>query len=167
MGTLVVKIYPDRFLMARDIEVGEAEDIEKMKSTKHLIKRFPAVLLGIESQNDEEAERIIKYFSNEALPRKIVELYGEDCKDYKSLCAQAFVLDLSEGNFSKEPLQNSYIIAFDNFCFVYDKGKMIRVKSEYAIGENADIAKGALYMGASPKQAIIATRVVTQRRATV
>ena len=52
---------------------------------------------------------------------------------------------------------NDYILAFKSKVFYIESMLVIPIDDYYAIGAGADYANGALYMGASPKEAVKAS----------
>lgn len=53
-----------------------------------------------------------------------------------------------------EELKNQYIIAGYNSCFGTCGFHVFRIKDYYAIGAGEDFARGAMFMGASPEEAV-------------
>lgn len=149
MSTLIVKKYPDRIVMAQNVPCKKTKADNTPDSSQLLIKRIGSVLVGVENKDAKETEYVLKMLS------KDTPLQDD------TLWAMCFVADLMEGKY-KDEIKNSYIIAFRENCFAYENGVIHSVKDTYVLGDHVDIARGALYMSATPKQAIIATRVVTQ-----
>ena len=145
MSVVAAKIYEDKIVIAADsicVRGWSKMNSAEKKHTK--LFRYQDLVIGGVGKSEE-----ISLFQRYMKSHMIKEM-TEDCiLDYiiefkkwkKDLC----------GN---DEIENQYIIASKGKCFSTNGYFVFGVNDYYAIGAGDDFARGAMYMGASPEEAV-------------
>ena len=146
MSVVACKIYKDKIEMASDsIAVkGWATKINKAENKIVKMMKYNNMIIGGCGDCDEISLlfHYMKTHTIEKMDEKSVLDFIIEFRRWKSnLC----------GN---NGFNNPYIIAYKGKAFGIEKMLVFPIDDYYAIGAGEDFASGALYMGASPKEAV-------------
>lgn len=145
MSVVAAKIYKDRIEMAADticIRGGSKMNGAEKKHTK--LFRFQDLVVGGVGVSEEISlfQRFMKsHMIKEVNEDGILDFLLEFKKWKKDLCGD-------------DDIDNRYMIASKGKCFSTNGLFVFPVDDYYAIGAGDDFARGAMYMGASPVEAV-------------
>lgn len=145
MSVVVCKVYKDKIEMASDsIAIrGWSKVNNAQNKIVKLMKHNNMIIGGCGSS--EEISLLFHYMKThtiEDVTEKGILDFIIEFKRWKN--------DLTGDN----SLHNPYIIAYKGKCFGIENMLVFPIEDYFAIGAGEDYANGALYMGASPKEAV-------------
>ena len=145
MSVVAARVYNDRIEVAADticIRGGDKlKDAEKSHTKLFRHKDLVVGGVGISS----EIGLIQRYMKSH-----IIKEMTEDCIFDFFVEFSKWKNDLT----SDKDIENSYLLASQGKCFYVNKHFVCRITDFHAIGAGDDYAKGAMYMGASPREAV-------------
>lgn len=148
MSVVVAKVYKDRIEVASDsIAVKGWTKINNAQNKVVKLMKYNNMIIGGCGLSEEISLffHYMKTHTIENVDEKGVLDFVIEFRRWKN--------DLTEDNSFK----NEYIIAFKGKCFSIENMLVFPIEDHYAIGAGMDYAAGALYMGASPKEAVKAS----------
>ena len=145
MSVVAAKVYEDRIEIAADsicVRGWSKMNSAEKKTTK--LFRYNDIVIGGVGQSEEISlfQRFMKsHMIKELNDDGILDFLIEFKKWKKDLC----------GN---DDIENRYIIATKGKCFSTNGFFVFGINDYYAIGAGDDFARGAMYMGATPEEAV-------------
>ena len=145
MSVVVAKVYADRIEMASDsIAVRGWSKVNNAANKIIKMMKYNDMIIG-GCGTAEEASLLFHYMKTHTIDnvdeRGILDFIIE-FKKWKN--------DLTGNN----SMSNDYILAYKGKCFGISGMLVFPIEDHYAIGAGEDFAQGALFMGASPREAV-------------
>lgn len=151
MSVVVVKNYKDKIVVASDsIAVIGWSKVPSAENKFAKMQKINDMIIGGVG-NAEETSLFFHYMKThtiESVDEKSVLDFILEFRRWKQ--------DLTGNN----SFNNNYILAFKGKCFYVNGVLVIPIDDYYAIGAGADYANGAMYMGATPVEAVKASCVL-------
>lgn len=145
MSVVAARIYEDRIEVAADTICVRGSSKMNSAEKKHTkLFRFQDLVVGGVGMSEEISlfQRFMKNHTIKDLNEDgVLDFLIEFKKWKKDLVGDA-------------DIENRYIIASKGKCFSTNKLFVFRVNDYYAIGAGDDFARGAMYMGATPEEAV-------------
>ena len=148
MSVVVVKVLKDRIEMASDsIAVRGWSKMPKAENKFVKMQKINDMIIGGVG-SAEESSLLFHYMKTHT-----IEKIDERCVLDFIIEFRRWKNDLTGSN----SFNNSYIMAFKGKAFYIENMLIVPIDDYFAIGAGEDYASGALYMGASAKEAVKAS----------
>lgn len=151
MSVVVVKNYKDKIVVASDsIAVIGWSKVPSAENKFAKMQKINDMIIGGVGCAEETSLffHYMKTHTIESVDEKSVLDFILEFRRWKQ--------DLTGNN----SFNNDYILAFKGKCFYINGALVIPIDDYYAIGAGADYANGAMYMGATPVEAVKASCVL-------
>ena len=148
MSVVVVKNYKDKIVMASDsIAVNGWSKIPNAENKFAKMQKINDMIIGGVGSAEETSLffHYMKTHTIESVDEKSVLDFILEFRRWKQ--------DLTNNN----SFDNSYILAFKGSCFYIERMLIIPIDDYFSIGAGRDFSNGAMYMGATPKEAVKAS----------
>lgn len=148
MSVVAVKVYKDRIEMASDsIMVKYWSKIPKAENKFVKMQKINDMIIG--GVGDAEETSLLYHY---------MKTHTIDNVDEKGVLD--FILEFRrwKNDFTNNnSFTNTYILAFKGKAFYIENMLVVPIDDYYSIGAGEDFANGAMYMGASPREAVKAS----------
>lgn len=150
MSVIAVRVYEDKIKVSSDTILLKGNSITPNSNIKFSkVKRYNDMIVGAVG-GAEESSLFFHYIethkiNNENINEKGILDFMLEFKNWKS--------DMS----GDKSINNEYIIVCKGLAFAIEHLFVFKIEDYYAIGGGANFAHGAMYMGASPKEAVKAS----------